>query len=200
MDKSGRFLATWIREYEDPDYWNTRTPLWLGLPTPINFYLNLNDNKLRSFLKKQKGRVLDVGCGDGRFLEYAEVGVEFSRGMLSRARRRHRDKAVLAASATYLPIRDHVFDVAFMTDVMVHINPNRRHETRIEVERVSRKLYIFENLHRSVFPIVYLTLRKTGLKPRRFLAYLSFLLSFPIDRLTRLKTQEGYLLYKSARP
>jgi SAM-dependent methyltransferase len=53
----------------------------------FQLYQDLNDKKLRVFLKKLRGKVLDAGCGDGRFIEYADVGVDFSRGMLNRAKK-----------------------------------------------------------------------------------------------------------------
>jgi len=64
----------------------------------FQLYQDLNDKKLRVFLKKLRGKVLDAGCGDGRFIEYADVGVDFSRGMLNRAK-----KNVTLREATFVP-------------------------------------------------------------------------------------------------
>jgi tRNA G46 methylase TrmB len=45
-----------------------------AIPFLFRFYFNLNDNKVRKFLKKQKGTIVDLGCGNGRFLAHADLG------------------------------------------------------------------------------------------------------------------------------
>jgi SAM-dependent methyltransferase len=82
----------WYLEYPNPSYWKNRTPLYIGMPKFFLLYQDLDDKKLRVFFKKLRGKVLDAGCGDGRFIEYADVGVDFSRGMLTRAKKRHPHK------------------------------------------------------------------------------------------------------------
>ena len=62
------------------------------MPKFFLLYQDLNDKKLRVFLRKLKGKILDAGCGDGRFIAYADVGVDFSKGMLKKARSRYRYK------------------------------------------------------------------------------------------------------------
>lgn len=72
------------REYADPHHWDNRTPLYLGMPRIFHLYQDMNDKKVRVFLSKLSGRILEAGCGDGRFSSYATVGVDFSKGMLQR--------------------------------------------------------------------------------------------------------------------
>ena len=95
----------WLSEYDKPKYWSTFSPIYFQtIPFLFGFYFNLNDNKLRNFLKKQKGKTLDLGCGNGRFLDYADIGVDFSREMLKRAKRTK--KQVILASILNLPFKD----------------------------------------------------------------------------------------------
>ena len=64
---------------------------------------------------------MDLGCGNGRFLAYADLGVDFSKAMLKRAKRT--GKQVILASILHLPFRDKSFDTAFMVDTSGVINP-----------------------------------------------------------------------------
>ncbi len=87
----------WLSEYDKPKYWSKFSPIYFkSLPFLFGFYFNLNDNKLRKFLKKQKEKTVDLGCGNGRFLDYADLGVDFSKEMLKRAKRTGKD-VVLAS-------------------------------------------------------------------------------------------------------
>lgn len=178
----------WLKEYEKPSYWDTRTCKWLGLPRFANFYLDLNNNKVRSFLCKQHGRILDIGCGDGSFLSYADVGIDFSKRKLLEAKRKHRRKSLVLASATHLPFRNNVFDFSFMVSVLLHIHPNKREKTRLEALRTASHFHNMDDVAEkvSVFPTFYHKLRSIHLKPKLFVAFLSLLFSFPIDRIRRI--------------
>jgi hypothetical protein len=59
-----RIKYCWNPEYPNPDHWDARTPLYLGMPKFFVLYQDLNDRKLRVFLKRLKGKILDAGCGD----------------------------------------------------------------------------------------------------------------------------------------
>lgn len=177
---------TWHNDYVNPNYWNHRTPLALGMPKPINFYFNLNDNKLRKFLRMQKGRILDMGCGDGRFLTYAHVGVDFSLGMLKRAKTNVANKSLVRASILCLPFKDKSFDVAFMVDVFLHIKPIKRQEAFLEAKRVSEKVYNFLGEHRTVFPFIRQFLEESSFRPKKLIVFVAFLLCFFKDRTKNL--------------
>ena len=92
----------WLDEYDKPKYWSSFSPIYFqSLPFLFGFYFNLNDKKLRTFLQKKNGKTVDLGCGNGRFLDYAEIGVDFSKEMLRRAKKTGKD--VILASIFNLP-------------------------------------------------------------------------------------------------
>lgn len=70
-------------------------------------------------------RVLEIGCGTGEILAAVEpalgVGVDRSRGMLLRARRKFPDLRWLRADADSLPVRLDRFDAVLLPDVVDHL-------------------------------------------------------------------------------
>lgn len=181
----------WIPGYSDPHYWDKRTPLTLGMPKIVNFYINLNDNKIRVFLRTQKGRILDAGCGNGRFLGYADVGVDFSKGMLCKAKRAER--SLVQASILKLPFRESLFSVAFSVDMLLHVKSSERKIATTELQRVAKKVYTFLSEHRTVFPLICDLLLNSPFKPKRLIPYFALLLAFPFDRIRSLKVNSTEL-------
>lgn len=182
----------WNPDYVSPNYWNLRTPLHIGMPKFFLLYQNLNDNKLRIFLKTLKGRILDAGCGEGRFTGYADVGIDFSRGMLKRTKNKHKQRMLVLASILYLPFKNRTFSASFSIDVLLHISPDKRKAALKELNRVAINPYIFLAEHRtiSVF-ILYLIgicLPKFLVK---FFPYISVIIAFPVDRIRKLKIESN---------
>ncbi len=90
-----------------------------------------------------RGRVLDVGCGTGRFLtalpadRYECVGLDPSPGMLAKARERGLD--VVQGSSGRLPFADATFDLVTMIAVLHHlIDRELVQATLRELVRVTR--------------------------------------------------------------
>jgi len=88
------------------------------------------------------GKVLDVGCGTGRFLQalpgsYERVGVDVSAEMLNLARAKGLD--VIEAGGESLPFEDNSFDLVATFAVLHHlIDPARVESTLREMARVVR--------------------------------------------------------------
>lgn len=86
---------------------------------------------LRSHLR-EAGRVLDVGCGTGLFLdEISEpgrsvVGVDFSADMLEEARENSTDAYLVSADADNLPFRDKSFDAVISLTLLQNMPEPRR--------------------------------------------------------------------------
>ena len=74
---------------------------------------------------RTRGPVLEVGCGNGGYLELvAAVGVDLSFGMLSAAAQRARGPLV-NASAERLPLRDGAFAVVLAPHMLYHVADRR---------------------------------------------------------------------------
>ena len=107
----------WAEHYDDED------PSTL-LDQPFLLYM----------LQPFKGcRILDLGCGTGRYLrlvgeESYAVGMDLSRGMLVRARRQssHNAGAWVQASVEVMPFLSHSFDRVMSGLVVDHVHNLRR--------------------------------------------------------------------------
>ncbi len=93
------------------------------------------------------GRILDIGCGDGRTLQAlgahacTAVGIDTARSALALCRAGAREPApVLAlADAGSLPFRDGSFDQVLMFHVIGHGYSDDRHRLAAEAERVTAR-------------------------------------------------------------
>ena len=93
-------------------------------------------------------RLLDIGCGNGRFLGTLEgkaldyTGIDFSEGLIGVAQDRYRERAQAAfvvGDALALPFPDHSFDNAVSFAVLHHI-PSREYRIQFlrEAARVTK--------------------------------------------------------------
>lgn len=171
----------------DPYHWDNRTPLHFGMPRIFHLYQNMNDKKVRTFIRKLNGRILDAGCGEGRFSSYATVGVDFSKGMLKRARRRHPQRNFVCGSVLSLPFKDKAFSSVFTVDVINHISPERRSHALDELRRVAEHSYSFTAEHRTAIPSVLWHLRRIHSRlVWKIVSYLVVFFVFFPDRFKRL--------------
>lgn len=79
---------------------------------------------------------LDIGCGTGRFLQYAHYGVDFSGQMLVQAQRKFPDRQLVQASMTSMPFADQQFQVAFSLHVFFHLDKAIIQQTIHEAHRI----------------------------------------------------------------
>lgn len=94
--------------------------------------------------------VLDVGCGRGELalhcaqrgawvwaVDYALPALELASEALSHAHSNIRQRVKLIRSdARFIPIRDEIIDIAFMIDVVEHLNPFELDQSLQEIRRV----------------------------------------------------------------
>jgi SAM-dependent methyltransferase len=89
-----------------------------------------------------RGRILDVGCGNGIFtLRFAHagaqvVGLDFSPALLRQNAHRH----VIQGDATALPFDDESFDTTFEANVLHHVE--KRERVISEMARTSRRYVV----------------------------------------------------------
>lgn len=102
---------------------------------------------IRKYLKK-KGRILDFGCGNGRFLDFLEKenssleyqGVDSSQGLIEIAQKKHRGKKFLVLKENEkLPFEDESFDLIVAVAVFHHLSPKMAEETLQELKRILKK-------------------------------------------------------------
>jgi SAM-dependent methyltransferase len=91
---------------------------------------------LRAWLRG--ARVLDLGCGTGRFLDLASEGLDASPGMAEQARRRWPHKRIHLAPAWSIPTPDGAFDAVFSMHVFMHLPLDVIHRVLEECWRVLR--------------------------------------------------------------
>jgi len=113
---SGR--ESWDTKKDSVDFYNATAASYRELYTDEQ--IRKYDVALKSLRAIPVGTVLDVGCGQGLFLQrisensFLRVGVDVSLKMLEEAKEVTRSVAdLLCADADYLPFKEQVFDSVF---------------------------------------------------------------------------------------
>jgi SAM-dependent methyltransferase len=85
------------------------------------------EHSLREFIGKQPGlRILEVGCGTGHWLGVLQapartlVGLDYSAGMLLKARTRLPETILIRGNAEYLPVQARSVDRVFCINALHH--------------------------------------------------------------------------------
>ncbi|MDQ1160742.1 ubiquinone/menaquinone biosynthesis C-methylase UbiE [Chryseobacterium sp. SORGH_AS 447] len=91
-----------------------------------NSYGKYIDQQERSFLNyffkdKNYSKVLDLGCGTGRLLNFATHGTDFSEEMLNAARQKYPEKILAKGEISQIPFNNE-FDCIFCFHVIMHQN------------------------------------------------------------------------------
>jgi len=80
----------------------------------------------------EAGMVLEIGCGTGHWLAVLKAacpriyGIDFSLGMLQKARKQDEVFFLVRADANHIPFPDNIFDLVFCVNALHHFdNPNR---------------------------------------------------------------------------
>lgn len=95
--------------------------------------MNILRAELPSSGKKQ---VLDLACGTGRFMEFADTGVDVSEAMLEVASKKWPDKMFHHADADSLPFPDACFDSVICMHLCMHLTPEKVAQIVAEIRRV----------------------------------------------------------------
>ncbi|MEO1450289.1 MAG: methyltransferase domain-containing protein [Bacteroidota bacterium] len=81
---------------------------------------------------------LDLGCGTGRFLEFADHGLDVSQAMVKTAAAKFPQKDLQVGDATNLPFADGQFERIFSIHVFMHLSQPVVSKILLEAHRVLR--------------------------------------------------------------
>lgn len=125
--------------------WDLRASFY-DIVFKLPFFRGIRQGERASFrelirgLKFENGRVLDIACGTGEYLDILEngrlYGVDYSEEMLRVAKGRNKACLVLA-DARFLPFRNSSFDLAVCIGLLEYFRD--KEEVLTEVHRVLKK-------------------------------------------------------------
>ncbi len=104
-----------------------------------NTYGKFIDNQERSFLDKhvdKTKRVLNLGCGTGRFMDYTSDGLDFSSEMMEVAREKFPEKEYCLSDADTTPYENDTFDEIICFHVIMHLTKEKTEDIFREVNRI----------------------------------------------------------------
>ncbi|OCA78889.1 methyltransferase type 11 [Chryseobacterium contaminans] len=106
-----------------------------------NSYGKYIDQQERTFLTsffhhKKYTKILDLGCGTGRLLNFATHGADFSENMLKVAHQKHPEKNLAVGEISRIPFHEK-FDCIFCFHVIMHQN---QEETKAFLNECYQKL------------------------------------------------------------
>ena len=89
---------------------------------------------------------LDIACGTGRFLNYAEAGIDFSEEMVAVSKRKYPAKNISVEDAESLPFESASFNNAISFHLFMHLEENSFIKILGEANRVLKKggYFIFD--------------------------------------------------------
>lgn len=125
--------------------WNKIAPEWYLFKDKNKAYINKFQQSILEFLKDQKGNILDLGAGTGRYLTKIKNGkmilVDFSKEMIKIAKQNAKKKKIEAefqiANSSNLPFKDNFFNAAICISIVQCIPDSKnRIQTFKELYRV----------------------------------------------------------------
>lgn len=135
--------------------------------SPISVYItkdehwnHINEVHKDILLKECRGKVLDAGCGYGRWSELFEdyVGVDFSPDFIDEAKRKYPSKNFIVADLKDLPFNKNEFDIAFCVSIKQMVRANLGDEEwnlmLKELKRVAKKVLILEYEDPKPFEVI----------------------------------------------
>jgi tRNA (uracil-5-)-methyltransferase TRM9 len=122
--------------------------VWDAIGVPWKKFRNQPIEQVVDFLKNKRGKILDLGCGSGRSFSTADgvkfYGVDFSQGMLDKARERCDEEGFDAelkkSGADNIPYGDEFFDFGIYIAALHCIDSaEARQKSLEELYRVIKK-------------------------------------------------------------
>jgi ubiquinone/menaquinone biosynthesis C-methylase UbiE len=99
-------------------------------------YLHQQESKFLKKVIRNKGNILDLGCGTGRHLEFATHGLDLSENMIEEASNKFPEKILTVGSAFETGFEKETFDQAYTFHVLMHLSKEQIIRTLEEVFRI----------------------------------------------------------------
>jgi ubiquinone/menaquinone biosynthesis C-methylase UbiE len=81
-------------------------------------------------------KTLNLGCGTGRFMEFATIGLDISQEMIGVAQSKFPNKSFFVSDATQMPFENNAFNAIFCLHVFMHLPTEKAIEILTEVGRI----------------------------------------------------------------
>lgn len=108
-----------------------------------NSYGKFIDKQQRRILKRLltnvNERVLDLACGSGRFLSFADIGIDGSSEMVKIANQKYPEIQIINANADETGLKDNSIDTIICFHLFMHLDKEKMHIIFIECERILSK-------------------------------------------------------------
>lgn len=94
---------------------------------------------LKGLLTNLNGKVLDLACGSGRFLSFANIGIDGSSEMVKIAKQKFPEKQIINANADETGLKDNSIDTIICFHLFMHLDKEKMHKILKECERILSK-------------------------------------------------------------
>ena len=91
---------------------------------------------LQQLLTHSEEMVLDMPCGSGRFLNFAQLGIDASKEMVRVSQAKFPSKTISHADAAQTQIDDHTIDTIISFHFFMHLNEEKMKQILKECERI----------------------------------------------------------------
>ncbi len=107
-----------------------------------NSYGKYIDFQERTFLKSilpatENNKILDLGCGTGRFLNFANYGIDISPKMVEIAKLKFPEKEIIESSVSSISYPENYFNYIYSLHVIMHLD---KETTKIFLDETYEKL------------------------------------------------------------
>ncbi len=130
------------------EYYNRRAATYSELDAPNTIVSYVRSVGIRDHLEvinpEQDDKILDVGCGSGRFLTHFPkantIGVDFSLNMVKEAKKT--GVALVCGDAEHLPFKDNSFDIVHSAGLMGVFRSKKIIDEMVRVTHPGKCIYV----------------------------------------------------------